>query len=222
MRKSILATFILIISANAFILAQDRPVKIIDERVNNRLMIYAVNENEQDLDVAIKVEGTGFRQRGGVPRLHRVPKASKVNIASLVIERGRVPVYTYELTVKDSLSRRVIRKPFTRIKIDPKKNILVYLKEGCTTCDSLVQKLDSSYYNYRTINLEEKQEVKDFLIRTFKYTKTPYDSISNPIISLGGTLYSEIGTYDQLLEKLHGTDGDMKEEEEEGEPENKN
>ena len=220
MKKSFFATILLILTVNAGILAQDRPVKITDERVNNRLMIYAVNENDYDLDVAIKVQGTGFRQRAGVPRLHRVPKASKVNIASLVIERGRVPVYTYELTVNDSLSRRVIRKPFTRIKIDPKKNILVYLKDGCITCDSLVQKLDSSYYKYRTINLEEKQEVKDFLIRTFKYTKTPYDSISNPIVSLGGTLHSEISSYDQLLEKLNAEEGEMKEEEET--PEEKN
>ena len=37
---------------------------------------------------------------------------------------------------------------------------------------------------------------------------------------LGGTLYSEIGSYDQLLEKLNGVDGEMKEEEES--PEEKN
>lgn len=222
MKNTILPLLLFLCITNISLFAQERPVKIVDERVNNRLMIYAVNENEYDLDVAIKIEGTGFRQRAGTPRLHRVPKASKVNISSLVIERGRVPVYTYELTVNDSLSRRVVRKPFTRIKIDPKQNILVYLKDGCTTCDSIVHKLDSSYYKYRTINLEEKQEVKDYLIRTFKYTKTPYDSISNPIVSIGGTLYSEIGNYDQLLEKLNGTGDEMKEEESPEEEQEKN
>ncbi|WP_158676862.1 hypothetical protein [Pukyongia salina] len=203
MMKSLYAFALLFFSFFTTISAQERPVKIVDERVQNRLMIYAVNENELDLDVSIKIEGTGFRQRAGVPRLHRVPKASKVNIASLVIERGRVPVYTYELTVNDSLSRRVVRKPAEQIKIDPKKNILVYLKEGCTSCDSLVSKLDKSYYKYRSMDLREKPEVKDFLVRTFKYTKTPYDSITNPIISLGGTLYSEIETYEQLVAKLN-------------------
>lgn len=206
MMKSLYASALLFFSFLTTISAQERPVKIVDERVQNRLMIYAVNENEQDLDVSIKIEGTGFRQRAGVPRLHRVPKASKVNIASLVIERGRVPVYTYELTVNDSLSRRVVRKPAEQIKIDPKKNILVYLKEGCTSCDSLVSKLDKSYYKYRSMDLREKPEVKDFLVRTFKYTKTPYDSITNPIISLGGTLYSEIETYEQLVAKLNDED----------------
>jgi glutaredoxin len=217
MMKSIYTYSLLLFFAITTISAQERPVKIIDERVNNRLMIYAVNENEQDLDVAIKIEGTGFRQRAGVPRLHRVPKASKVNIASLVIERGRVPVYTYELTVNDSLSRRVVRKPSEQIKIDPKKNILVYLKEDCGSCEGLVRKLDSSYYKFRTMDLSEKPEVKDYLVRTFKYTKTPYDSITNPIVSLGGTLYSEIENYDQLVAKLNDEDSEEKEEEDDDE-----
>ncbi len=218
MMKSLYAFTLLLFSFLTTISAQERPIKIVDERVQNRLMIYAVNENEQDLDVSIKIEGTGFRQRAGVPRLHRVPKASKVNIASLVIERGRVPVYTYQLTVNDSLSRRVVRKPAEQIKIDPKKNILVYLKEGCASCDSLVSKLDKSYYKYRSMDLREKPEVKDFLVRTFKYTKTPYDSITNPIISLGGTLYSEIETYEQLVAKLNDEDAENSDEvEDEGE-----
>lgn len=212
MMKSIYTYTLLMFFAITTISAQERPVKIVDERVNNRLMIYAVNENEQDLDVSIKIEGTGFRQRAGVPRLHRVPKASKVNIANLVVERGRVPVYTYELTVNDSLSRRVVRKPAEQIKIDPKKNILVYFKEGCVSCDSLVSKLDKSYYKYRSMDLREKPEVKDFLVRTFKYTKTPYDSITNPIISLGGTLYSEIETYEQLLAKLNDEEAETTDE----------
>ncbi len=202
MTKSFFATLLFLL-LNSVIFAQDRPVKIVDEKLNNRLMIYAMNENEIDLDVSIVIEGTGFRQSKGRPRLFRVPAASKVHIASLIIERGRRAVYTYKLTVNDSLSRRVVRKPFEQIKIDPRKNILVYLKEGCFTCDSIVRKLDSSYYNYRTMNLEEKPEVKEFLIRTFKYTKTPYDSIHNPIVSLGGILYSEIENYEQLLEKLN-------------------
>lgn len=203
MTKSFFAALLFLFMVNNVVFAQDRPVKIVDKKLNNRLMIYAINENEIDLDVSIVIKGTGFRQSKGKPRLFRIPRASKVHIASLIVERGRIAVYTYKLTVNDSLSRRVIRKPFEQIKIDPRKNILVYLKEGCSTCDSIVRKLDSSYYNYRTMNLEEKPEVKEFLIRTFKYTKTPYDSIQNPIVSLGGVLYSEIENYEQLLEKLN-------------------
>ena len=206
MIKKLPLALLAFIGISVSISAQIRPVKIEDEQLNNRILIYALNENEFDLDVSIEVEGTGFRQRSGVSRLYRVPAASRVNIHSLIVERGKVPVYTYNLKVNDSLSRRVIKPEATPIKIDPRKNILVYLKEGCSSCETMVQKLDSSYYNYRTMDLSEKPEVKEFLINTFKYTSTPYDSIQNPIVSLGGTLYSEIETYDLLIEKLNSPD----------------
>ena len=122
----------------------------------------------------------------------------------MIVERGKRPSYQYKVTANDSLSRRVIRKPFEQIKIDPKKNILVYLRDNCAQCDTLVRQLDSSYYKYRTMNLEDKPEVKEYLVGAFRYTKTPYDSIQNPIVSIGGTLYPDVGTYDQLLAKLYG------------------
>jgi hypothetical protein len=198
--------FFLLIFLSPAVFAQERPVKIEEETQNNRILIYAVNENEYDLDVSIEIEGWGFRQRAGVPRMYRVPKASKVNIASLIVERGMKAAYTYKLKVNDSLSRRVVRNTPIPIKIDPRKNILIYLKEDCKGCDSLVAKLDRSYYKYRKMDLSEKPEVKEFLENTFRYTKTPLDSIQNPIVSIGGTLYSEIENYDQLLEKLNGNE----------------
>jgi hypothetical protein len=212
MKKTPFAIILLVFTFQLTVNAQLRPIKVEDERVNNRLMVYAINENEQDLDVAIEIKGTGFRQRAGTPRFHRIPKASKINIASLVVERGKKPVYTYQLTVRDSLSRRVVRKPAVQVKIEARKNILVYTKEGCTSCDSLITDLSRSFYKFRVLDLEEKPEVKNFLIKTFQFTRTPYDSISNPIVSLGGTLYSEIENFDQLLETLNAEESDEKEE----------
>lgn len=204
MFKSIYLAYLFIFGISTCVFSQERPIKIVDETENNRILIYAINENEYDLDVSIEIEGWGFRQRAGVPRMYRVPKASKVNIASLIVERGMKAAYTYKLKVNDSLSRRVVRNKAIPVKIDPRKNILVYLKEGCTSCDSLVSKLDNSYYNYRKMVLSKNPEVKEFLINTFRYTETPFDSIDNPIVSLGGTLYTEIETYEQLLQKLNG------------------
>lgn len=204
MIRKLLYTLGLVVLTSFTANAQLRPVKIIDEKQNNRIMLYAVNENDQDLDVSVEVTGTGFRQSKGKPRLFRVPAASKVMIKSLIVERGKRPSYKFNVTSYDSLSRRVVRKPFERIKIDPMQNILIYMRDGCSQCDTLVRQLDSSYYNYRTMNLEEKPEVKNYLVNAFRYTKTPYDSIQNPIVSIGGKLYSEIGTYDMLLVALKG------------------
>ena len=179
--------------------AQKKPIKIVDEIQNNRLVLFAVNENLQDFDILLTVKGTGFRQRAGNPRLTRIMGASKTQVQSLVIERGKQPLYTYTIIANDSLSRRVIKPEFTKIKIDPLKPILLYTQVQCITCDTLISSLDKGTYKYKTINLSENKEKESAL----KKYVPGLDTITNPIISLGGYIHTNIETYEQLLEKLN-------------------
>src|SRR5690606_6601847 len=136
--------------------SQERPIEIVEEAKANRLFLYALNKNEQDLDVSITVEGTNFRQSKGVPRAVRVPAASKVMLTNLIVDRGKKANYTYELTVNDSLSRRALRKEAEPIKIEPKKKVIVYIPDNCAACDSLVSRLDKSSYIYSAYRFSEK------------------------------------------------------------------
>jgi len=181
---------------------QEKPIKIVEERQANRLMLFAVNENLQDFDVLITVEGRNFRQSKGRPRMVRVPATSKVHLKNLIVERGKVPQYTYELDVRDSLSRRALRKEFELIKVDPKKAITVYLPENCTNCDSIIDPLNKSHFKYRSIKLGENPTVKEQLGKAFIGATTPLDSIRTFIVSLGGSIYIRMKTYDELLEEL--------------------
>lgn len=183
-------------SLNGF--AQKRKIKIEDEIEKNRLVLYAVNENLQDFDILLTVKGTGFRQRAGKPRLTRIPGASRVKVQSLVIERGEEPLYTYLIVANDSLSRRVIKPEFTKIKIDPIKPITVYTSERCISCDTLIQSLDNGTYKYKSINLSENEKKADAL----KKYVIGLDTITSPIINFGGILHTDIIDYDQLLEKM--------------------
>ncbi|GAB5399567.1 MAG: hypothetical protein Aureis2KO_11520 [Aureisphaera sp.] len=189
--------------------AQDYKVEIEEERKANRLFLYAVNKNLVDLDVAISVTGTGFRQRKGVPRKTRVPATSRVNLLSLIIERGKQPVYEYELDVTDSLSRRVIRKEFKLIKIDPKKAITIYLTEKCRTCDTIISGLENSPYNYRTYDLVENDKVKEQLGKAFIGASVPLADMENPVVMLDGKMYIHIDSYDALMMRVE-EEGDVK------------
>ncbi|MBX2828625.1 MAG: hypothetical protein KTR22_10700 [Flavobacteriaceae bacterium] len=182
--------------------AQEYKVDIEEERKANRLFLYAVNKNLVDLDVAITVTGTGFRQRKGVPRKTRVPATSRVNLLSLIIERGKQPVYEYELDVTDSLSRRVIRKEFKLIKIDPKKSITLYLTEKCQTCDTIVSGLKDSPYNYRSYNIAENEKVKNQLEKAFIGASVPLAEMQNPVVMLDGKMYIHIDSYEALMMRV--------------------
>jgi len=180
--------------------AQDTPLRVETKDIPNRLAFYAVNENEQDFDVQIKISGTNFRQSQGRPRWVRVPAASKVHLKTIVLTRGKRPNYTYDLLVNDSLSRRALKKEFERIKIKPRKPITLYITDVCSTCDSITNPLDTSNYKYIKHMLREKPEIKDQLK---SYLPAPIDSIKTPILNIGGRLFTQIESYDKLLEELN-------------------
>ena len=180
--------------------AQDTPLRVETKDITNRLAFYVLNENEQDFDVQITITGTNFRQSQGRPRWVRVPGASKVHLKTIVLTRGKKPNYTYDLLVNDSLSKRALKKEVERIKIKPKKSITVYVPEACLTCDSIVMPLTASNYKFITHNLSESPEIKEQLK---SYFPTSLDSMTTPIINLGGRLFTQIENYDKLLEELN-------------------
>jgi len=200
---TILLAFMLGITASQ---AQDKEIQIEEEQKSNRLFLYAVNENLIDLDVAITVEGTGFRQRKGKPRKVRVPATSRVNMISLVIERGQTPEYTYTLDVSDSLSRRALKKEFEKIRIAPPKPITIYVPDNCTNCDSIIAPLEQTHWRYTTYVLAENESARMQLERAFSTASRPLSDINTAIIALGPNMYIYIQTFEELMAKLEETE----------------
>jgi hypothetical protein len=202
MFKNLLLAFVIALSFTP-LFSQERSIEIVEEEKGNRLFLYALNKNEKDLEVTITVEGTNFRQSKSVPRGVIVPAASKVLLTNLMVERGKRANYTYDLKVSDSLSRRALRRESESIKIEPRKKVIVYIPENCTSCDSLVSSLDKSHYLYSSYRFSEKPELKSQLAPAFINSTVKIDSVTTPIISLGGVLFVKIEDYDQLLEELN-------------------
>lgn len=209
MLKNLLLSLTILTACASNVLAQERPLKIEEERKANRLFLNVVNENLEDYDVSIEVEGTGFRQRKGVPRKVRVPATSRVNLISLVIERGKQPVYTYTLDVSDSLSRRVIKKEYELIKIEPKKAITMYITENCTTCDTIINPLKKSPYKFKSYTIATDSVVKSQLEKAFVGASVPLNEMENPVVMLDGKMYIHIASYEDLMMRLE-EEGDVK------------
>ncbi|NND64200.1 MAG: hypothetical protein HKN48_13505 [Flavobacteriaceae bacterium] len=212
MYKNLLTCLFALLLTTPILFAQEYTVEIEEEQKANRLFLNAVNKNLVDLDVAIKVEGTGFRQRKGIPRKVRVPATSKVNLISLIVERGQQAMYTYTLDVTDSLSRRVIRKEFEKIKIDPKLPITIYIPENCTNCDSIIAPLNETPYKYKAYKISEDENVKNQLERAFANSSRPLETIDTAIITLGGSMYLYLTTFEEMMAKLNEEDEEKTEE----------
>lgn len=187
---------------------QVHPIKIEEKSMKNRIAFYAVNKSHTPYDVLFEVSGKNFRQSAAKPRLIRVPAASKVHLKTIILFRDKKPIYSKKLTVNDSLSRRAMKKEYEKLdipppKIKPKKQITIYTTTNCAVCDTIVNRLTVENYIFRNVVLSEKPEVKEQLGSFLAKSQEEMDSISSPIISLGGKLYSWISSYEQLQEELN-------------------
>lgn len=179
-----------------------RPITIVDEQVNNRLLIYALNNTLTDYDVAIELRGTGFRQRGDASRMIRVPARSKVNLLNLVIERNQTPQYTYNLKINDSLSRRSLVREFELIKIYPPESINVYIPDNCVNCEKLIDDLDDSPFIYKSFLLSENEAIRNQLSPAVRASGFEMDAITNSIVMIGGKMHLDIEDFEGLIDKL--------------------
>lgn len=203
--KNLICTLVLLFTCQLSF-AQEKEIKIEEKRVANRLMLYAVNENLVDLDVSMTVEGTGFRQSKAKPRLTRVPATSKVHILNLMVTKGMQPMYNATITTSDSLSRRALRKPFDKIKIDPPRPFTIYITERCVTCDTIMSQLHASPYRFTEHILAEKPNIKEQISKAFVGASTPIDEVKNPIVSVLGKVYINIEDYETLMDKVFGNE----------------
>ncbi|MDT0607576.1 hypothetical protein [Croceitalea rosinachiae] len=186
-------------------IGQEKPIKVIEEKSKNRLMLYALNETDKDYDVVMAVKGTNFRQSMAKPRLTRVPATSKVLMKTLILLRDKTPSYSIDLSINDSLSKRAVRKEYTVVEvppkmITPKKHITIYGMKECLACDSIVIRLSENNYIFKQFNLEEKPEIKQQL--EVALGNKSLDSLKTPIVNLGGHLYTWISSFEQLLGEL--------------------
>ena len=208
MIRKIVGFFVCFVLGGIVVLAQANPIKIEEKKTNNRVTFYAVNKTFTPYDVLFEVKGKNFRQSAARPRWIHVPATSRVNLKTVILFRDKQPVFTKSLKVNDSLSKRALKKEYEKLdipppKIKPKKQITIYSSSNCSSCDSIVTKLTAENYLFRSVLLNEKPDVKEQLGKFLAKSPEEMDSISNPIISLGGKLYSWIATYEQLQEELN-------------------
>ncbi|MGK0379137.1 MAG: hypothetical protein ACJA1Z_002961 [Patiriisocius sp.] len=196
MKKEFL--FALVFLLQAVVIAQVKELKIEEERRGNRIMLYGLNETLSDVEATVEVEGSGFRQSKRKPRGILVPATSKVHLINLMVNKGETPQYKVKQTVSDSISRRVLRKEATPIRINPKVPIILYVTEKCQTCDTLVAQLERSVYKYEKTNLAENPETKKHVGNAMNRL----DTISTPIFNIKGLLNTELLDYKDVEEKL--------------------
>ena len=79
--------------------------------------------------------------------------------------------------------------------------MVVYVTPNCESCDSLIVAIDRGKYKFNSLVLAEKPEIQDQLQVAFG-EDIPIDSLTTPVVNIGGKLYTDLEDYEQITEKM--------------------
>ncbi|GGX09007.1 hypothetical protein [Aquimarina muelleri] len=83
--------------------AQDKPVRLVEEKQKKRTILYVKNDTNEDKSVFLKVNPTGYRRSAQRPILKKIPPKSKVQMLILIPLTDTESYYTHTLIVNDTL-----------------------------------------------------------------------------------------------------------------------
>ena len=66
--------------------------------------------------------------------------------------------------------------------------------------------MEKSIYLFKTQKLSEEPKMQAYLEKTLVNSATPLPSLTTPIVNLGGKIFVDIETYEQLMAKLKEID----------------
>lgn len=201
MKSFYLLSFVLLMG---FSIRAQEAIKITDSIDKNRLLIYATNQTLTDLDILLTLDGSGFRQRAGAPRRMHIPARAKVNVLSLVIERGKTPYYDYHVETFEELAARSLKFEIIElVKVKPPAPIHLIFPDTCTNCEELLAQMNEGPYDFFQRSLSDNEDMKTQLAPAFIGTTYDIDTIDTAIVMIGGKVFPQLQTYEEIIAKIN-------------------
>lgn len=157
---------------------QENDVVLIEDKQPKRWLMYAQNNSDEEQEVFLMVQGTGFRRSADRPVIKNVPAHAKVLLMTLIPLKGVAPTYTKIFSYETNLQHIKKRKgekdePFVNIRPLKKDELTIFIEDGCNKCDILTAFLNKNHIKHRVLDIKKHPKVKDFMfshLRKANYT----------------------------------------------------
>lgn len=103
LKRNFIPLSILFFSISCTSYAQEKPVRLVEDKQKKRTIIYIQNDTDTDKSVFLKVNPTGYRKSAQRPIIKNIPAKSKVQILILIPLTDVESHYTYNLVVNEEL-----------------------------------------------------------------------------------------------------------------------
>ncbi len=106
--KNISIVFLLLCSH--FMCAQEKLVRLVEEKLKKRTILYVQNDTDKEKSVFLKVDPKGYRRSANKPILKIIPPKKKIQMMILIPLTNKESYYTYNLIVNDNLETIEVKR----------------------------------------------------------------------------------------------------------------
>ena len=191
------------------ILAQEKPVYLVEDVQKKRTIIYVQNDTNSDKSVFLKINPIGYRRSAQRPIIKNIPANSKVQMLILIPFTDQKSSYTYDLIVNNELENITAnRKKRTPKKVPPqtvsKFKLFVYTSPNCKRCDTLRQKLKEKEVKFLEVDINGKNNlpISSFFWRKMKDQGYTRENIELPFVKTNKRLFYPIENLDEFVENI--------------------
>ncbi|WP_074408717.1 MULTISPECIES: hypothetical protein [Aquimarina] len=103
LKKSLILLSVLFYLISYTSYAQEKPVRLVEEKQKKRTIIYVLNDTDTDKSVFLKINPIGYRKSAQRPIIKNIPAKSKIQMLILIPLTDVESHYTYNLVVNEEL-----------------------------------------------------------------------------------------------------------------------
>jgi len=135
--------------------ARSQDIDIIEEKVENKVLLYAQNNTEEELEMTLNTALIGYTTNDKLPVNKILEAKAKVLVLTLLAPKGITCEYqssiSYKKVKKAPTSSGNLKQRMTNIQMNTKK-VNVFTQDGCGRCEYVIKYLDDNKIPYVELN----------------------------------------------------------------------
>lgn len=189
--KCILKIFIPLFLFTNLSYAQEKKVRLVEEVLKKRTLLYIQNDTEENKNIFLKVNPIGYRKSAQRPIIKDIPAKSKVQVMIIIPLKDTASSYTYTLIVNDEPEVIDINRSDTGKKQAPIQSIMhneviIFTKKDCKKCETLITLLKKKRVKHRAVNIDTKSRYRDYLWELLEKDGYDKNNIGVPLAYVKG------------------------------------
>lgn len=151
--KNIFLVSITFLICNLYAKSQD--IDLIEEKGENKVLLYAQNNTEEELEMTLNTALIGYTTNDKLPVNKILDAKAKVLVLTLLAPKGIICEYqtsiSYKKVKKTNTTSGALKQRMTSIQMNSKK-VNVFTQDGCARCEYVIKYLDDMKIPYVELN----------------------------------------------------------------------